>query len=259
MGKNTLSVNARRRQAYLTGCVYLVKLTSDIYDVLGSVKESERRMRWLDIREKNENIKAIMLMNERSAYSESLYRKYRRDGAKNTSDTPDIDEEMRSRVRRTRELHLLQRFILQRVKSPKIYIDCLQGEVITPWIGASLASDLRFVSEDARLVFTHLRRGNYIGGGLPFFLQRHTGASRAYQILLEKDEIDAAEALRLGLVNKILPADDFETACVKEANKLCDAEVHSLEIMKHMFSPSVEELERVFREETALVEQFTQR
>ena len=259
MKQNMLSASTGRRQALLDGCVYLVRLTNDIYEVLDSVKESELRMRWLEIREKNENVKAIILLNEKGVYSESFYREFQKAVSEEISGVQDIDEAMRSRTRRIRELHLLQRFIIQRVRSPKVYIDCLQGEVITPWIGASLASDLRFVSEDTRFVFSHLRRGEYIGGGLPFFLQRHTGASRAYQILLEKDEIDAAEALRLGLVNKILPADDFETACVREAKKLCLADVHSMEIMKHMFSPSVGELERVFREETALVEQFTQR
>lgn len=105
-------------------------------------------------------------------------------------------------------------------------------------------------------MFSHLRRRNYIGGGLPFFLQRHIGSSKAFQILLERKEINADEALRLGLVNKILPSDDFETECEKEANKLCDADVHSLEIMKHMFSPSIDKLERVFRKESALVDQL---
>jgi enoyl-CoA hydratase/carnithine racemase len=259
MKENTLSAGTGGKQAYLDDCVYLVRLTTDIYEILDSVKESERRMRWLEVREKNENIKAIILLNEKGVYSESFYRKYQNAVSEEISRVQDIDEEMRSHTRRTRELHLLQRFILHRVRSSKIYIDCLQGEIITPWIGASLASDLRFISEDTRFVFSHLRRGKYIGGGLPFFLQRHTGASKAFQILLEKDEINSEEALRLGLVNKILPADDFETACVREAKKLCNADVHSLEIMKHMFSPSVDELERIFREETAIVEQFVRR
>jgi len=113
---------------------------------------------------------AIILLNEKGVYSESFYRKFQRAIEEEIAGIQDIDEEIRSHTRRARELHLLQRFILQRVKSPKIYIDCLHGEVITPWIGANLASDLRFVSEDTRLVFSHLRRGNYIGGGLPFFL-----------------------------------------------------------------------------------------
>jgi len=195
-----------------------------------------------------------MLMNEPGAYSENTYRRYHDDLLKKISENRKGGDETAHRQKRAREMHLLQRFILKRIMSSKLYIDCLQGEVISPFIGASLAADMRFATEDTRFLFSHLRKGPYVDGGLPFFLQRYVGHAKALQILLGREEMNAKEARSLGLIDRIFPVEGFEEACIEEALKLCSYDAGDLSIMKRLFYHFSDEVERIFRLEATLAE-----
>jgi enoyl-CoA hydratase/carnithine racemase len=240
--------------AQVEDCLFIIRIPVDHYEILSSVEEGERRLHWLDAREADERVKVILLMNEPGAYGESTYRRYHDDMLKKISENRKGRDGTADHQKGVREMHLLQRFILKRIKSSKLYIDCLQGEVISPFIGASLAADMRFATEETRFVFSHLRKGPYVDGGLPFFLQRYVGHSRALQILLSRGEMDSEEAKSLGLVDRILPVHGFEEACIQAARKLCTYEAEDLAIMKRMFYHFSDELERVFMLESSMVE-----
>lgn len=86
--------------------------------------------------------------------------------------------------------------------------------------GASLAfaCDLRIAAEEARFVLAFGRIGLVPDSGATWFLPRLVGPARAAEIALVGDPIDAAEALRIGLVSRVVPAD----ALVTEARAVAD-------------------------------------
>jgi enoyl-CoA hydratase/carnithine racemase len=74
----------------------------------------------------------------------------------------------------------------------------------------ALACDLRLVSERARFGEVFVRRGLMPDGGSTFHLARLVGLGRAMELMLTGDLVDAAEAHRIGLANRVFPADGFE-------------------------------------------------
>jgi 2-(1,2-epoxy-1,2-dihydrophenyl)acetyl-CoA isomerase len=86
--------------------------------------------------------------------------------------------------------------------------------------GASLAfaCDLRIAADDARFVLAFGRIGLVPDSGATWFLPRLVGAARATEIALLGEPIGADEALRIGLVNRVVPA----ASLLDEARALAD-------------------------------------
>ena len=86
--------------------------------------------------------------------------------------------------------------------------------------GASLAfaCDLRIAAEDARFVLAFGRLGLVPDSGATWFLPRLVGPAKAAELALVGEQVDAAEALRLGLVSKVVPGD----ALMSEARALAE-------------------------------------
>ena len=86
--------------------------------------------------------------------------------------------------------------------------------------GASLAfaCDIRLAAEDARFVLAFGRIGLVPDSGATWFLPRLVGPAKAAELALIGDPVDAAEALRLGLVSRVVPGDRL----MAEARALAD-------------------------------------
>jgi 2-(1,2-epoxy-1,2-dihydrophenyl)acetyl-CoA isomerase len=86
--------------------------------------------------------------------------------------------------------------------------------------GASLAfaCDLRIAAAEARFVLAFGRIGLVPDSGATWFLPRLVGAARAAEIALVGDPIPADEALRVGLVSRVVPAGDL----LAEARAIAD-------------------------------------
>jgi 2-(1,2-epoxy-1,2-dihydrophenyl)acetyl-CoA isomerase len=91
--------------------------------------------------------------------------------------------------------------------------------------GASLAiaCDLRIAAEGARFVLAFGRIGLVPDSGATWFLPRLVGPARAAEMALVGDPLDAGEALRIGLVSRVVPPD----ALLAEARAIADRIVAS--------------------------------
>jgi 2-(1,2-epoxy-1,2-dihydrophenyl)acetyl-CoA isomerase len=79
--------------------------------------------------------------------------------------------------------------------------------------GVSLAAacDLRVATERARFTLAFVRIGLCPDGGATWTLPRLVGPARALELLMTGDPVDATEALRLGLVNRVVPVERART------------------------------------------------
>ena len=91
-------------------------------------------------------------------------------------------------------------------RCPKPVIAVIAGWCLTGGLELALACDVRVAADTARFGITSARIGTVAGAGGTQRLPRLVGAGRAKELLFSAEPIDAAEALRIGLVNRVVPA-----------------------------------------------------
>lgn len=102
----------------------------------------------------------------------------------------------------------------------KPVIGAINGVAITGGFEVALACDILIASENARFADTHARVGIMPGWGLSQKLSRMIGISRAKELSLSGNFLDAATACAWGLVNRVVPAEDLLPVAVKLAQDI---------------------------------------
>lgn len=92
---------------------------------------------------------------------------------------------------------------------PKPIIAALNGVAAGAGCSLALACDIRIAAEGATLLQAFVNIGLVPDSGSSFFLARMVGYSRAFEIATLGEKIPAARALELGLVNKVVPAEEL--------------------------------------------------
>ncbi len=91
----------------------------------------------------------------------------------------------------------------------KPVIAMVNGLAVGAGMGMCLMCDVRIASDEARFSTGYVRVGLVPGDGDTYFLPRLVGAAKALELLWTADFVDAQEALRLGIVNRVVPAGDL--------------------------------------------------
>jgi enoyl-CoA hydratase/carnithine racemase len=102
----------------------------------------------------------------------------------------------------------------------KPVIAAVNGPAVGLGLVIAVFCDLRFASEDAKFGTAFARRGLIAEYGLAWLLPRIIGHANAMDILLSARMVGAMEALRIGLVNQVLPAASFLDGVYAYANDL---------------------------------------
>jgi len=98
------------------------------------------------------------------------------------------------------------------VACPKPVVALVDGPAAGFGCDLALACDLRFCSARARFGEIFVRRGLMPDGGATYTLPRLIGLGRALELMYLGDVVDAEEALRLGIANRVVPTEGFEAA-----------------------------------------------
>ncbi len=129
-------------------------------------------------------------------------------------------------------------------------IAAVQGAAAGAGMNIALAADLRIASEDATFGQNFVKVGLFPDLGGTYFLPKIVGLSKAAEMFYTGDMIDAKEALRLGIVNKVVPADQLEEEARKLAQRIVDAPTVSIRAIKSaLFGSKKLELEKALDEE----------
>ena len=104
----------------------------------------------------------------------------------------------------------------------------------------AMACDFRVGSENARLGQPEINLGIFPGGGATQRLQRLVGVGRAKELIFTGDIIDAREAERIGLLNKIFPAKELMAKTMEIAKKICSKGPLALKMAKMSINMGME-------------------
>jgi 2-(1,2-epoxy-1,2-dihydrophenyl)acetyl-CoA isomerase len=144
-------------------------------------------------------------------------------------DAPPLDVELRERYNPiVRAIRTLDQPVIAAVNG------------VAAGAGASLAfaCDLRIAAADARFVLAFGRIGLVPDSGATWFLPRLVGAARAAEIALVGDPIGADEALRIGLVSRVVPADTLMAEARATAERLAAGAPRANAMTKHALQRS---------------------
>jgi 2-(1,2-epoxy-1,2-dihydrophenyl)acetyl-CoA isomerase len=104
-----------------------------------------------------------------------------------------------------------------------IVIAAVNGVAAGAGCNLALACDLRVASEEAKFIQSFIRVGLAPDSGGSFILPRLVGLSKALELLLLGDSIDAREAQRIGLVARVFPTDEFAASARLIAERVARA------------------------------------
>src|SRR5260370_41973074 len=92
---------------------------------------------------------------------------------------------------------------------PKVTIASVNGFAMGAGLSICLACDLRIASDQAKFGTAYAKVGYGGDFGVTWLLTRYAGAPKAKELLFTADPFGAAEALLLGLLNRVVPADSL--------------------------------------------------
>jgi 2-(1,2-epoxy-1,2-dihydrophenyl)acetyl-CoA isomerase len=143
-----------------------------------------------------------------------------------------------------------QRLIAAVVDCPKPVIAAVNGTAAGIGAHLALACDLVIAAEGARFIEVFVRRGLVPDGGGCWLLPRLVGLQRVKELMFFGDDLPAVEAERLGLVNRVVPADEVEKVAGEWATRLASGPTRAIGLTKGLLNRSLDsDRATAFREE----------
>jgi 2-(1,2-epoxy-1,2-dihydrophenyl)acetyl-CoA isomerase len=119
-------------------------------------------------------------------------------------------------------------------KMDKPVIAAVNGPCVGAGFSLALSMDIRIASEDARFSAVFVRRGLVPDCGISHWLPQAVGMSKAMEMMFTGEIIGAAEAERIGIVSKVVPADELLPAAYDLANRIAAQPPVSVELSKRI-------------------------
>jgi len=127
---------------------------------------------------------------------------------------------------------------MRRLEKP--VIGAINGVAAGAGISVALACDIRIASESASFIEVFGRVGLVPDTGSSWFLPRLVGYARAAEMSFTTDPVDAATAERIGLVNRVVPADQLMAETGALAARLAQSAPIAMALAKRALNRSLE-------------------
>ena len=114
----------------------------------------------------------------------------------------------------------------------KLTVAAVNGVAIQTGFSLALACDFRIAADTARMGSATLRFGLLPDEGGQYLLVQQMGVSKTLEFLMKKRIVDAAEALELGLVNEVVPADELVERTEAWATELANGPQAAMRMLK---------------------------
>ena len=133
----------------------------------------------------------------------------------------DISEMVNATAAEGRKMGMLAFEAFKRLEDmPQVTIAAVNGYALGGGCEISMACDIRVAAENARFGQPEVGLGILPGFGGTQRLPRLVGKGRAKELIFTTDMIDANEAYRIGLANKVVPQAELMDVCTKMAKKM---------------------------------------
>jgi enoyl-CoA hydratase/carnithine racemase len=121
----------------------------------------------------------------------------------------------------------------------KPVIAMVNGLAVGAGMGMTVMCDIRIAAESARFSTGYVKVGLVPGDGDTYFLPRLVGAAKALELLWTADFIEAPEALRLGIVQRVIPDAQLKDATYALARQIADGPQIPIRMIKRLVYQSL--------------------
>lgn len=125
-------------------------------------------------------------------------------------------------------------------KMPQVTIAAVNGYALGGGCEISMACDIRVASENAKFAQPETGLGILPGFGGTQRLPRLVGKGRAMEMIFTCDQIDAQEAYRIGLANKVVPLAELLDYCKKMAAKMISKGSYAITLAKQVINTGMD-------------------
>ena len=151
------------------------------------------------------------------------------------------DLQARKDIEGFRKLLESGRRIVSRIRSiEKPIVAMINGPAAGAGLNLALACDIRIASETAKFSQAFTRIGLHPDWGGTFFLPRLVGTALACELIFTGDVITARDALRIGLVNQVVPAEDLHAVTREMVAKIVARPPRAISLAKRAIYQGVE-------------------
>ena len=116
----------------------------------------------------------------------------------------------------------------------KPVVAAVKGRALAGGAGLATACDIVLARDDARFGYPEVRIG-FVPAMVMTMLRRITGERQAADLVLTGRTVDAAEALRIGLVSRVLPADRFDAEVAAIVGGMAKSPPQAMQLTKRLF------------------------
>ncbi len=145
-----------------------------------------------------------------------------------------------SRAERLDDLAWVGQWVLAVTECDKPVIAAMHGAAAGAGLGLALACDIRLLSTNAKLTTGYVRRGLSPDAGVSWFLPRLVGHARATELILTARDLDAAEALQIGLATHAYDEESFADDVAAYADVLARGAPIAMALAKRLLRTSSE-------------------
>jgi enoyl-CoA hydratase/carnithine racemase len=128
----------------------------------------------------------------------------------------------------------IQRLPRKIAEIDKPVLAALNGLATGGGLDIALACDIRFAAQSARFAETYVRMGLIPGVGGAYLLPRIVGMSKALEMFWTTDWVEAQEAERIGLVNKVFPDAELMQQTWAFARRIADGAPLAVQLIKRV-------------------------
>ena len=151
-----------------------------------------------------------------------------------------------------------KRLVLKMQKTPKPLIAAINGMALGGGLNIALNCDLIYAADNAELGTFFMKRAIVPEMSSTYILPRIVGIHKAKELIFFGDTFSAQEALKMGLINDVFPADTFMDRVMEIAEKLAKGPTFSIGLTKLIINNILEDktLQALNNEADALFKAF---
>jgi 2-(1,2-epoxy-1,2-dihydrophenyl)acetyl-CoA isomerase len=138
------------------------------------------------------------------------------------------------------EMRTVGDIILRLHRLPIPTLAKVDGVAVGVALGIALGCDLVVASDRARLIEIFPKRGLSLDGGNSWLLPRLIGIQKAKELAFFGDTVSGTDAAAMGLVNRVVPADELDAVAAEWARRLASGPTAALSLTKRMLNSSFE-------------------